>query len=54
MRKTKAEPRIYAGIGSRRTPEPILGRMEQLGRELARLGWIGRPGLVGRFGGLDC
>lgn len=34
----------YAGIGSRKTPSAILGRMEQLGHSLARQGWVLRTG----------
>jgi hypothetical protein len=35
---------IYTGIGSRQTPEPVLGLMVLLGRALARRGWLLRSG----------
>ena len=40
----KVNPPTYAGIGSRRTPQPILALMAQLGQAFARLGWILRSG----------
>lgn len=35
---------IYTGIGARRTPEPTLELMRQLGQELSGRGWLLRSG----------
>lgn len=35
---------IYAGIGSRETPNTVLITMEQLGQSLAQQGWLLRSG----------
>lgn len=35
---------IYTGIGSRRTPEPVLRLMRTVGRALAECGWLLRSG----------
>lgn len=34
----------YAGIGSRETPQPVLDRMERIGKILAKAGWVLRSG----------
>lgn len=39
-----AIPRIYAGIGSRETPEDVLVLMREIGRLLALQGWLLRSG----------
>lgn len=36
--------KIYAGIGSRKTPEPMLDAMIQIGEQLAQQGWTLRSG----------
>ena len=43
--KPAAPPsRIYAGIGSRQTPQAVLETMERIGRAMARHGWTLRSG----------
>ncbi len=44
MNVSKSNPQIYAGIGSRRTPQPILNLMAQLGHAFASLDWTLRSG----------
>ncbi len=39
-----AEPHFYAGIGSRETPQDVLGVMTELGMHLAYRGWTLRTG----------
>lgn len=41
---TTTPSRIYAGIGSRMTPEAVLETMERIGRAMARHGWTLRSG----------
>ena len=41
---TTLPSRVYAGIGSRKTPEAVLETMERIGRTMARLGWTLRSG----------
>ena len=36
--------RVYAGIGSRKTPQAVLETMERIGRAMARHGWTLRSG----------
>jgi len=36
--------KIYAGVGSRETPAPVLNGMENLGYRLAKAGWTLRSG----------
>ena len=36
--------RVYAGIGSRQTPQAVLDTMERIGRSMARHGWTLRSG----------
>ena len=36
--------RVYAGIGSRQTPQAVLDTMERIGRAMARHGWTLRSG----------
>src|SRR5205085_2357215 len=36
---------VYAGIGARATPGPLLAQIEELGARLARLGWTLRTGM---------
>jgi hypothetical protein len=38
------EGKVYAGIGSRSTPSHILAIMQEIGRSMARLGWVLRSG----------
>ncbi len=38
---------IYAGVGARKTPEPILLEMISVGRQLGELGWTLRSGHAG-------
>ena len=43
--KPAAPPsRVYAGIGSRQTPQAVLETMERIGRAMARHGWTLRSG----------
>ena len=43
--KPAAPPsRVYAGIGSRQTPQAVLEMMERIGRAMARHGWTLRSG----------
>ena len=41
---TSPPSRVYAGIGSRKTPEAVLETMERIGRTMALLGWTLRSG----------
>lgn len=36
---------VYAGIGARETPAPILEKMEAIARRLSEKGWTLRTGL---------
>ncbi len=44
-RESAAPPsRVYAGIGSRKTPQAVLETMDRIGRAMARHGWTLRSG----------
>lgn len=36
--------KMYAGVGSRKAPQEVLGLMERIARRLAVLGWMLRTG----------
>ena len=47
---------VYAGVGARRTPSPVLSSMREMARELAARGWHlrtgGAPGADSAFAGV--